>query len=233
MSLIYWPAKLVAKFSPWAGNRLLLTGHAIPFLAHHGLQRSVTNYLNQCLLRLKVYSLNVFDEKRSSPRHKHCRWYSDKGSTPPFLVEQYGNSHTANSLFQLNRACLYPSYTKHLVVCKQKKDWLVSILNWGWRCGWFSDESHATASLHELSTDYDCYLSFWRYLSLGHPDSVSLILLDDILCNPAALYSVLHSIGVEVKVEGFGAEIDAVPQSPANRSSRFDQSDMPASLFDG
>jgi hypothetical protein len=64
MSLIYWPAKLIAKFSPWAGNRLLLAGHAIPFVAHHGLQRSGTNYLNQCLLRLKVYPLNFFDEKK-------------------------------------------------------------------------------------------------------------------------------------------------------------------------
>ena len=186
-----------------------------------------TNYLNQCLIRLKIYPLNAFDEKRSSPRHKHCRWYSDKASIPSFLVDQYGNGHSANDLDQLNQACRYPRLTKHLVVYKEKKDWLVSILNWGWMCGWFSSESHAIASLDELSRDYDCYLAFWQNLAMGHPDSVALTLLSEILGKPSCLQSLLHSIGVEAEVEGFSGEFDVVPQSPKNRHFRFDRSCIP------
>ena len=132
MGLIYWSAKSVARFSPRMANRLILKSGVSPLVAHHGLQRSGTNYLNKCLTKLKIYSLNSFDEFRSSPRHKHFRWYPDKASIPSFLVDQYGNSCNADDLPQLNRVCRYPRFAKHLVVYKNKKEWLVSVLNFNY-----------------------------------------------------------------------------------------------------
>lgn len=230
MHLIYNSAKIVSKFSPWAGNKLILKSAGSPCLAHHGLQRSGTNYLNQCLIRLGIYPLNTFDEKRSSPRHKHCRWYADKSAIPSFLVYQYGNDYFAKDLHRINQVCGYPSDTIHFVVYKSKKDWLVSILNWGWRCGWFSSEFDARDSIHQLSRDYDCFLSFWRELREKNPGSVALALFDDISGNSLAFQAELNSIGVFKNLNNFDGIIDHLPQSPTNRHSKFDSSDIPESF---
>lgn len=231
MILLFKTSKLVSRFSPWAANKMLYkSNHQLPCLAHHGLQRSGTNYLNQYLLRLKVYPLNSFDEKRSSPRHKHCRWYADKRKIPSFLSAQYGNDFIVNNLSELNGICGYPQSASHLVVYKEKRDWLVSILNWGWKCRWFTERGYALDAIRDLSSDYDSYISFWRNFSTNCPRSVHLLALNELLVNPSALPSILDSIGIKVKCD-FDGKFSEVPQSPQDRKMLFDSSDIPEEFW--
>lgn len=231
MNLLFRASRLLSRFSPWAANELLCkSNHQLPCLAHHGLQRSGTNYLNQYLLRLKVYPLNSFDEKRSSPRHKHCRWYSDKRQIPSFLAAQYGNDFIVKNLTELNRICGYPSSAAHLVVYKEKRDWLVSILNWSWKCGWFAERRYALDAVRELSSDYDSYIAFWHHLSASYPRTVRLFTLNEVLANPSAMLSILDSIGIKVECN-FDGNFSELPQSPKDRKMLFDCSDIPEEFW--
>ena len=177
-----------------------------------------------------MYPLNSFDEKRSSPRHKHCRWYTDKRQIPSFLAAQYGNKFIVENLSELNGVCGYPSSASHLVVYKEKKEWLVSILNWGWKCGWFTERRYALDAIRELSSDYDAYISFWNHLSTGFPHSVRLFTINEILSSPSALPSILNLIGIKVKCD-FNGKFAELPQSPKDRKMLFDCSDIPEEFW--
>ena len=48
------------------------------FIAHHGIERSGTNFLRACLLESGVKLINKFDPKEGTPGHKHFRWYKNK-----------------------------------------------------------------------------------------------------------------------------------------------------------
>ena len=232
MNLVFQASSFAAKFSPSVANILLRKTSGAPYLAHHGLQRSGTNYLCQCLMQLNIYPLNAFDEVRSSPRHKHCRWYAEKESIPSFLLGQYGNSFNVDNISQLNSVCGYPPATSHLVVFKDKRDWLVSVLNWGMRCGWFAERESALESIPSLVRDYGCYLSFWSKLSINHSGSVALISPEEMFDNPFAFKARLESFGFKVGHLRFNGNLALVPQSPPGRKSYFVSSDL-SEYFDG
>ena len=48
------------------------------WIAHHGIERSGTNYLRAILIILKINLINQFDPAENHPTHKHFRWYTDK-----------------------------------------------------------------------------------------------------------------------------------------------------------
>ena len=62
------------------------------WLAHHGIERSGTNYLRSCLIFLKIDLINEFDGSANNPQHKHFRWYQDKSLIPSF------RSHLLNNI---------------------------------------------------------------------------------------------------------------------------------------
>ena len=52
------------------------------WIAHHGIERSGTNYLRAILIILKINLINQFDPAENHPTHKHFRWYTDKSLIP-------------------------------------------------------------------------------------------------------------------------------------------------------
>lgn len=186
-------------------------------LAHHGLQRSGTNYLNECLWRCGNPPLNSFDEARHSPRHKHCRWYSEKASIPSFLIEQYGNNFHVNHLDELNKIANYPKNTSHLVIKKELYSWLASIINWGIKCNWFTDKNNAFDNLNQLILDYDNYYNFWQNLEDRYPQKVSVLSLEKFHDNFNLIIEKQMKLGIEIKNKDFNGKIDQVDMSPLDR----------------
>ncbi|AHM03748.1 hypothetical protein roselon_01360 [Roseibacterium elongatum DSM 19469] len=82
---------------------------------HHGLQRSGTNYLLLSLLRLGTPVLNYRDPARNDPRHKHCRWQSDKSTLIAPIARQYGNDFAPETIDALDAICRVPKGTAHVV----------------------------------------------------------------------------------------------------------------------
>ena len=52
------------------------------WIAHHGIERSGTNFLRAILIKLKINLINQFDPAENHPTHKHFRWYKDKSLIP-------------------------------------------------------------------------------------------------------------------------------------------------------
>jgi hypothetical protein len=214
-----------ARFSPKLANDFLRKFSGV-HIAHHGLQRSGTNYLNECLWRIGIPPLNSFDEDRDSPRHKHCRWYPEKSIVPSFLQEQYGNDYVVKSIFELNQAAGYPLDTVHVVIYKEKVKWIVSALNWGFRCNWFRDQGHGLEGIKELERDYDAYLSFWSSLEAESPGLVAIAQQESVSGDPIVLRQILSRVGIDVNTEKFDGKIDVVPQSPRGREAMFCEADI-------
>jgi len=211
--------KILRRFSPSLVNRLLekkvkLFGGAA--IAHHGIQRSGTNYLNECLWRCGCPPLNSFDEDRNSSKHKHFRWYPDKNAIPSFLRSQYGNSMVVSSVDEINKYA-YPENTVHVVIKKKKPAWLVSILNWGLFCKWFSGKDEALQSLHDMSVDYDKYYSFWEQMEIAHSDRVRVISFESFRDDFLVLTRILELLGVESHCGDFHGVLEEVPMSPKSR----------------
>lgn len=202
-----------------AAARLQSTVAGSGYLAHHGIQRAGTNYLNICLKRLGIHPLNSFDGKRNSPRHKHFRWQHDKESIPPFIRSQYGNGLAVDSLSQLNRAASYPAGCRHIVIRKEQNAWLASICNWGLHAGWFSTKSEALGNLAWFRTDYENYYRFWQAMAAANPDAAVLVELERVTGDFGVFLKALGSIGIRYRVpDGFAGFVDTVPMSPAGRT---------------
>jgi hypothetical protein len=188
------------------------------YIAHHGIQRAGTNYLNICLKKVGVFPLNSFDPQRDSPIHKHFRWQGDKSSIPPFVSAQYGNDVVVDDLFQLNKMASYPNNCKHIVIIKDEKTWLASICNWGLSCGWFSTKTEALKNLGYLKKDYENYYQFWSDIALANQSDVSIIKLENLLGDFNVLLNSLDTIGVNYRVpNGFDGAVETVPMSPKGR----------------
>ena len=68
------------------------------FVAHHGIQRSGTNFLLNSLKRHHLRVINRHDLERNIPSHKHFRWYEDKSIIPKEIVKEYGNDVFASNV---------------------------------------------------------------------------------------------------------------------------------------
>lgn len=211
----------LSKIHPTVANRIIqswvfFTGSR--GIVHHGLQRSGTNYLNDCLWICGTPPLNSFDDKRNSPRHKHCRWYANKKAIPEFIAEKYNGTLFVDHIEAINTICGYPSNTAHLVVKKNENDWLASIMNWGIKCNWFKNKCHAVENLDFLIADYENYYKFWKTFSLRFPQRVSVIDLGSIYKDFQFLINSLSRLGLKIKRSDFRGQIEAVSMSPLNRA---------------
>lgn len=220
---------LLKKINPKIANKLLLINKKFNKkvgLAHHGLQRSGTNYLNECLWRCGNAPLNSFDEPRHSPRHKHCRWYYKKNLIPSFIVKQYGNNYYVKSLNELNEIANYPTNTIHIIIKKEFYSWLASIINWGLKCEWFSDKDDAMNNLNQLMIDYNHYYDFWYDFQTRYPSEVSVLSLEKILEDFNIIIDDQKKLGLIVKHKNFNGYIPEVNMSPVNRNKLVSRADV-------
>jgi hypothetical protein len=201
-------------------------------VAHHGLQRSGTNYLNESLWKCGIKPINSFDQQRASTRHKHFRWYSDKSIIPHFLRDLYDNTNVVDSLEQLNDLARYPKNTLHLVIQKERVSWLASILNWGLKCNWFSDKEIALSSLLILLGDYEHYYSFWSDLADKHPNQVVIIQFEQLLSDFSVLHRLVGERGVELRCGCYSGIIREVPKSRVGRKGIIRVPEVREALMD-
>lgn len=186
-------------------------------VAHHGLQRSGTNYLNLCMNSLGVRFINFHDPARNDPSHKHFRWQAEKDSIMPW-DERYLNSVTARDIAELNRIAGFPNCCKHMVVKKNAKDWGVSILNWGLRVGWFPNRAAALECVGDIADDFVNYYRFWEEVSARFPEDVVVISFEDLSRKPEILIEYCNCLNIRVKSDtGFTGKFDEVPKSPKDR----------------
>ena len=196
------------------------------FLAHHGLQRSGTNYLNECLWLSGNSPINSFDEKRCSPRHKHCRWYPDKRLIPTYLKKHYGNNFYVNNIYELNKISEYPTNTTHLVIKKEIFSWLASICNWGLDCNWFKDKNAALNNLDELILDYRSYYYFWESLKKLNNERVFILSFEEISKNFNLVFNKKFKILLDFKLNEFNGNIKQVNMSHPNRRKEITRQDI-------
>jgi len=195
-------------------------------LAIHGIQRSGTNYLCEYFKRVNLIPINYPDKERNGPRHKHFRWYSQKELIPSFIKSQYSNNLYAENLYEINQICKYPKDTQHFVMIKDKKSWILSILNWGMKCNWFSSKSNALKFVKTLSEDYDAYYSFWRKIKSSDPQKVHFFDIKSIINDPISFNKFLVKKFKLKKQPEFDGIFDSIPMSPKNRIIIFNKSDL-------
>lgn len=162
-------------------------------VAHHGIQRSGTNFLSLCLLELGVNLCNLGRLSRRDRRHKHTRWYQGP-KIPSFMSDYDAPKPVPKSVDELNTAAGFPQGTRHLVVRKAKPAALASLLNWGLRIGWFSNLKEAERAVYALSIDFDEYYAFWANLEAVSPNRVQIIQYGQVAI-PPVLTSKLSRLG--------------------------------------
>lgn len=154
--------------------RMLITDG--PLVAHHGMQRSGTNYLCSILVEAGARVVNEVDPVRSSARHKHCRWQDDKLTIS--MDPAYRNEFHVESVADLNRVAGYQANTRHVLIFKQPDLWLASIRRWALRSGWLStDDSELrwTQAAREWLVEWDAYHTKWFSLADQAPDEVLIV----------------------------------------------------------
>ncbi|MEM1018881.1 MAG: hypothetical protein AAGJ09_00140 [Pseudomonadota bacterium] len=212
--------RILGNLSPYAGGKVislkLVLGRK-DWIAHHGMQRNGTNYLLMCLKKLGLDTINGTDPQRNDPRHKHYRWYPSKDSIPQFLLPLYGNKISANSIEQINRICSYPQSTPHIVIKKRPENAVVSIANWGIKCGWFKNKDEAISNLRIIQKDYNEYYKFWQEIELKSSNQVIVLEYESVMEDSSKLAESLKIIGIKNLPKKIDLKFDGVRQSPKNR----------------
>ena len=197
------------------------------FIAHHGLQRNGTNFLLLSLKKLGCSVINEFDPARNQPQHKHFRWYVDKDKIPPALSQEYSNTYTAKSVLELNALCHYPSDTRHIVIYKDMKPALVSILNWGLRCQWFNNKEEALSAFSDFQDDYEAYYDYWRKLSASEPHMVQIVSYERLTKDNELIKTHLMKLGFQLSDQTIKLSFGEIPQSPKQRTKVITINDLP------
>lgn len=104
-------------------------------MLHYGLQRSGTNFLEQCLKQnYRISFLNGNKDKwtRSSPLHKHFRLYNDKDIISD---NKYQNKLTVNDFEEFEQSIeVVPDF--YLIISKDPYSWLLSYKDWAKKCNY-------------------------------------------------------------------------------------------------
>ena|GEM_PF-7106159 len=195
------------------GSRLRLT--SLPIVAHAGIQRSGTNYLNHILRDSDLFVANAVDPERDHPSHKHFRWQDNKNSI--VMDRAFMNDCAAGSIFEVNRIAGFPLETKHVVVFKKPENWLQSIYRWGLTHDWVSGEEDflrdpqlAAAWLGE----WDEYHKKWGDLESVSPEMVLIVCYEDLLQDSVkGVSSILEFLVGESSHRQSTGDVDKVPHS--------------------
>ena len=191
----------------------------------NGIQRSGTNYTYQYLKKLGLSPVNSGEVERNDPRHKHFRWYSNKFDIPFFIERHYGNSVSVSCVDQINLICSYPRETIQIVVIKNYRSWLVSILKWGIICKWFGSVDESLEFVPELTRDYVSYYMFWGEMKYKDPEKVFIVDLDFITKKPSDFNKLISRL-MGSPLSDFDGVIPEVPMSPPSRNDRYSDEDI-------
>lgn len=159
------------------------------FVAHHGIERSGTNYISRCLQKLSLSPVNKYNPCDYHPAHKHFRWQPNKDSIIPSWrsdLTHYNELRTSN-IYALNKLAGYPVQTRHIVVKKELNNWMISILNYGLRLKWFLSKEDALDAVEILKADYNSYYDFWQSMERDFPNHVAVFHYEDISTNPSLI----------------------------------------------
>jgi hypothetical protein len=173
----YEVARRVALTSVHAVRRCWTTRTLV---AHHGIQRSGTNYLRTLLDDSGFFVVNGVDPTRDDPRHKHFRWQDDKSTI--VMDRAFRNRLHVRGILHLNELTGLAPDVRHVVVFKTPDAWLTSIGRWGRVHGWTDlddvrcDPEVAAAWLRE----WDAYHAKWIELQSREPERVLLVCYDDL-----------------------------------------------------
>jgi hypothetical protein len=196
------------------------------WLAHHGIERSGTNYLRSCLSFLKVDIINEVSGPENNPHHKHFRWYQDKSLIPKFR-SQLLNNINACSLKDINKFCDYPNDTKHIIIKKTLIKGITSIVNYALNDNWFKNKEELKKNIPKILRDYKAYYNFWERISRENPNQVIMISYEDLVASSETLLEVLKKFGISHKVKVPKKLIfNELYQSPKNRKKYFSENEL-------
>jgi len=204
--------------------RLIFKDHG--WIAHHGIERSGTNFLRSCLLDLGIDIINKFDLPEGSIGHKHFRWYENKQKIPSFRSNFY-NQNTVKDIKDLNKLCSFKKDTKHIVIKKDLFSNVASIANYGLREGWFLSIDEAKSNFDNIINDYKNYYSFWEKMQKNFPEKVVIISLESLNGSSLELVKALKKLKIKIKInapEKF--YFDEVRQSDKRRAIFFSEDDV-------
>ena len=196
------------------------------WIAHHGLERSGTNYFRACLLSLDIDVINNIDPQENNPKHKHFRWYDNKSLIPNFR-KQFFNNLTVKSIIDINNICGYPIDTRHLIIKKTTLGALTSLSNYAIRDGWIKNREDVIKNIPLILNDYKAYYDFWRKMSDMNPSKVQLIFYEDLIMSSTPLANALDKVGINPKLK-FPTKFifEEVYQSEKNRKNVFSSNEI-------
>ena len=199
------------------------------FVAHHGLERSGTNYISRCLQKLSLTPVNKYNSAPNHPTHKHFRWQPDKGTImfwcPP-NIPRY-NELRASNIYELNILAGYPKQTRHIVIKKELNNWLLSILNFGLGTKFFLTREDVLDALDILKADYKAYYDFWQSMERDFPNFVTVVNYENISTNPSLMILAINKLGLIPKNKNsFTGRFEEVNMSPLKRKSYLIMEDI-------
>ena len=196
------------------------------WLAHHGLERSGTNFLRACLIELKINLINQFDPPENNPTHKHFRWYNDKSLIPKFR-KQFHNKYVVNNIFDINKICNFPSETKHIIIKKKIGPAITSIANYLYNERLLNNKDEVKINISTIYKDYQAYYNFWHKISERNPYHVQLLFYEDLILSSKYLIDNLKKIGIEtIKNVPTFFHFDELHQSNKNRNKVFTEKEV-------
>ena len=165
------------------------------WIAHHGIERSGTNFLRAILIELKINLINQFDPAENHPSHKHFRWYRDK-SLIPNMKKSLLNDLTAENIYYINKICKFFFDTKHIVIKKKKLNAVTSIANYFLNQKILHKDENFKNNILSIQKDYVAYYDFWKQINEKDPDSVQIIFYEDIINSTDALVKALNILRI-------------------------------------
>ena len=163
-------------------------------VAIHGMERSGTNFLAQCLESLEICVVNKYVRGRENMAHKHHRWGYSAEEMPPFYLGSYQSRNIALNQTELNQKSGLPAETKHVIIKKERVEAVASFINFGIRGLHYKTKKEALNCVFDVAEDYRKFYDFWERLAAT---SRGIILVDyhDIVAEPLRLISLLSDAG--------------------------------------
>lgn len=196
------------------------------WIAHHGIERSGTNYLRAILIILKINLINQFDPAENHPTHKHFRWYNDK-SLIPNLKKSLINNYTANNIHDVNKICKYFPTTNHIVIRKKTISGVTSIANYFYNFKLLDDKNELKNNINIIYNDYIAYYDFWQKICEKNPSRVQIIFYEDLIKSSEVLINALKIIGINSNINiPKKINLGDIKESNINRNKNFSENQI-------
>ena len=196
------------------------------WIAHHGIERSGTNYLRAILIILKINLINQFDAAENHPTHKHFRWYNDKLLIPS-LKKSLINNLTANNIHDVNKICNYFPTTNHIIIRKKTISGVTSIANYFYNFKLLDDKNELKNNINVIYKDYIAYYDFWQKIYEKNPSRVQIIFYEDLIKSSEVLINALNIIGINSNINiPKKISLDEIKESDIYRKKNFSENQI-------